>query len=296
MKVVAIVGSGRSGSTLLSLMLSQDSGVFNLGQSRHLFRAFANGEPCSCGESLRDCRVYGELVPAARAAAGPGADPESAGRAWLKDAAGLADWVDADRLQALASRHDGFLRALQAVLEGVRDATGATHFVDSSKIPELALAFSLLPGVELYALNLVRDPRAVASSWHKKKASVTGTLRNALDWRSRQRRLESWRPALDARYFTLRYEDFAARPAESIGAIADWSGLPIPADLFTGPDRVRIDWSGQHLYAPANERVLAEKKDDVAIRISDGWRTGTSRWVRAAAQALAWPDVRRYYP
>ncbi|MGA8204386.1 MAG: hypothetical protein WB812_07685, partial [Woeseiaceae bacterium] len=93
MKVVAIVGSGRSGSTLLSLMLSQDSGVFNLGQSRHLFRAFANGEPCSCGVSLRDCPVYGELVPAARAAAGADADPETAGRAWLKGAARLADWV-----------------------------------------------------------------------------------------------------------------------------------------------------------------------------------------------------------
>ena len=296
MKVVAIVGSGRSGSTLLSLMLSQDTRVFNLGQSRHLFRAYANGEQCSCGRPLPDCPVYGEIVPRADAAAGAETDPGAAGRAWLKDAAAFSDWADADGLRALQKRHDGFLRAMQAVLEGVADAVGATSFVDSSKVPELALAFSLLPGVELYALNLVRDPRAVASSWHKRKRSITGTLRNALDWRSRQRRLEAWKSVLGSRFLTLRYEDFAASPAGSIGAIAEWRGLPVPSDLFLAPDRVRVDWSRQHLYAPANERVLAEKQSDVLIRISDGWRTGGSRWVHAVARALAWPDASRYYP
>ena len=40
MKIIAICGSGRSGSTLLSLLLSQDRSVFNLGQLRHLWRAF----------------------------------------------------------------------------------------------------------------------------------------------------------------------------------------------------------------------------------------------------------------
>ena len=40
LKVIAICGSGRSGSTLLSLLLSQDTSVFNLGQMRHLNRAY----------------------------------------------------------------------------------------------------------------------------------------------------------------------------------------------------------------------------------------------------------------
>ena len=38
LKVIAISGSGRSGSTLLSLLLSQDNSVFNLGQMRHLWQ------------------------------------------------------------------------------------------------------------------------------------------------------------------------------------------------------------------------------------------------------------------
>ena len=65
-KVIAISGSGRTGSTLLSLLLSQDSSVFNLHQMRYLWRAFDNDETCSCGQNLKSCEVYGRALEADR--------------------------------------------------------------------------------------------------------------------------------------------------------------------------------------------------------------------------------------
>ena len=105
------------------------------------------------------------------------------------------------------------------MLRHIVQTTQATHVVDSTKAPEIALAFSLLPDVELFLLNLVRDPRAVVCSWYKRKQSYSAVIKNARDWSARQRRLEDWKPAFGARFYTLRYEDLASKPVDAIVSI-----------------------------------------------------------------------------
>lgn len=292
-RVVTISGSGRSGSTLLSLMLAQDPAVFNLGQMRHLWRAYGDDEDCSCGVGLSRCAVYGPVVAAGNAP--PPARMHSLERKFL-DAAGRAiDWGDPRVRERITGEHAEFLGGLGSLLAALGETTGASAFVDSSKIPSMAFAFDLLPGVDTYVLNLVRDPRAVAVSWQRRKNSMKSALTMAMDWGARQRRLEQWRPTLAGRFMTLRYEDFAAEPAAAIDAIAAWSGLPIPAGLFLEPDRVTIDWSNIHLYAPANESVLALRESDVRIASRDSWRDPGNRVVNALTGLLVGRRMRQYY-
>lgn len=296
-RLVAIAGSGHSGSTLLALLLSQHQEVFNLSQSRDLWRAWARNPLCACGSRLRSCPVYGRAVPRAAAVAGM-ADParvQELKAAFFQAADGLPDWADPGARAWLRERHARYLAVIRSMLAEVAQATGSDRFVDASKSPQSSLALSLLPDVELRVLNLVRDPRAVAHSFRRSTGSAWVGLRYAREWRNRQRRLDGLAEQLGRRSTVLRYEDLARQPKEALRAVHAWSQLPVPECLFVNNNRVRLDWSRQHVYPPANPKLLAERKEEVAIVPHDDWRGGNPA-LRALAQALVWPQQRKHYP
>lgn len=294
-KIVVIAGSGRTGSTLLSLLLTQHRGVFNLGQLRDLWNAYADDAPCSCGHTLSACPVYSLAVPAAL---GPDVEAAITGlrtlaRAFVADAGRLRDWDERPAIAGLATTHADFIGRLGRLLDAIQAAAGVDAFVDASKSPEMALALSLTEGSDVRVLNLVRDPRAVAVSWAQKRGFGAG-LRYSRVWRDRQRILETWSRALGDAFLQVRYEDFARAPEQTIAAIQAWAGLPAEPGLFRAPGRASLSWARQHLFPPANETVLAERRSEVSITPSESWRAPRHRPLRLLSLLASYPGGSRY--
>ena len=61
-KIIYIAGYGRSGSTILALILGQHKNIISLGEIGVIFSALKNDRNCTCGEKLISCSYWGELI------------------------------------------------------------------------------------------------------------------------------------------------------------------------------------------------------------------------------------------
>ena len=97
--------------------------------------------------------------------------------------------------------------------------------VDSSKLPPYARLLDGLPGVEVFLVHVVRDPRATAFSWRRVKATRDDAdaarmprlsiVRSSVIWLLWNLMVQRWWP--DSRRMTVRYEDFVRRPRQGAG-------------------------------------------------------------------------------
>ena len=295
-KIVAISGSGRTGSTLLSLLLSQHRSILNLGQLRDLWSAWSVDAPCTCGHRLSGCPVYSVVIPEAF-----GGNPAEglhemrrSMKVFFRDAADVRDWGATGAVERLAARHAGYIARLNSVLDALQRVTGVNDFVDASKSPEMALALGLTAGTDLRVLNLVRDPRAIAVSWRKRRGQALAGWEFSRVWAKRQQALSRWAKGLGDRFIEVRYEEFATDARATIERIQSWAGLASTAGIFESQDRAVISWSQQHLYPPANERILAERAAIVTIAPAEEWRDRRYWFQHTLALLATHPEGMRY--
>ena len=272
-KFVSIAGSGRTGSTLLSLLISQAPSSFNLGQMRDFFGAYAANAPCTCGCALQHCPVWSSVVSHAY---GPDslsvlASMHAAVARFAEVANQVEHWGRPKLLPRLAESQRNYLDRLRAFLRSVVVVTGARVLVDASKSPEIAFASKLAGMPDVRVVNLVRDPRAVAVSWMNKRGEGMALNQITAMW-LRQRRIDQWSSLLGRSLGMLRYEDFAESPQRLVGEIFAWMEEPMPSNLFSSASEAEVSWSSQHLYPPANERVLAQRLEAVRIEPAEAWQ------------------------
>lgn len=261
-KVIYIAGSGRSGSTLLSLLLSQHPQIANFGQIRDVFLARSHNAICSCGEGLEACTIWGPVLDQ---------QPKEARRLGLLPQKAIVNAY----LSAFAN-------------------TGATVCVDSSKSVDLCRALQAAPEVDLYCLNLIRDPRAVAVSWSKVLGNSDLLRKRCHNWVGRQKRIEQLGASARAKFLQLRYEDFVRDAVSNVAMIHAWAGVAPDASTFESPGVARVSWQDQHLFAPANEAVLQARATSVRIAEATAWKDPEAAHVRALATEICFPFAKRY--
>jgi hypothetical protein len=236
-KVVYILGGPRSGSTLLGILLAQQTASTHAGELNMLAeRAWFRPEYCSCGALGTECQFW------------------TAVRAELSVVIGKDDIPGLfvlqkrfDKLKYLpqifvtrgysSPAFDDYANRMWATFSSISKISGHPVVIDSSKSPARALALRKVLGERVGFVHLVRDPRAVAWSQMKTyKKDLRGGINRDMPARHPLWAASRWLlinalsdrigKLTKGRYLQVRYEDLMACPMETLTRISQYLGLP----------------------------------------------------------------------
>jgi hypothetical protein len=307
-KVLFIMGMTRSGSTVLDNVLGEIDGFFSAGEVRLMWkRGVRERRICGCGSPVLACPVWREVL--ARAYGADDLDriaayAEASIRTQRRAVRIHHTWGLLRRDPEAGAREGflsgGYLGVMSALYRSIGDVTGARVVIDSSKRPSDAALLRLVPGLDVYVVHLVRDPRAVAYSWRRTRGqpdpggpshlSRNGAMHSTSRWIYRNLAAEAVTRAVPSdRALDLRYEGFISDPKETLRSIKRFMNEEGAGPTFSDDRTIELRTNHTVSGNPSRFRTGAVRL------IDDGeWRERQRPGHRAIATAVALPLLRRY--
>ncbi len=309
-KILFIGGFGRSGTTILDNILGQVEGFFSAGETLYIWdRSFIEDRLCGCRRPFSECPVWTPIAEKI----GPRGTTAEERRTELDRLVAVRESLTPKRVAIAAGRGRSpqsdngvapgvaeYRDRMVEVYQAIQEQTGCKVIVDSSKSPGHGYLLQGSPELDAYAVHIVRDPRAVAFSWQKKKVYDPSGDRPMMMSRhspARSSKLwNTWNMATQAvwkqspeHYTRIRYEDFMADPRSTLQHILDRVGENgLPLDFVRGNT---VEMGEVHALAGNPSRFT---DGPVELRLDDRWRTEQAVSHRRLVTVLTYPLLRRY--
>ena len=225
MRVLYIAGAGRSGSTLLELILGNSPEFFSVGEARFFWQYLQNGSiKCGCGNLIRECDFWSQVIN----------QLQSNFSIDFHKITQQAARIDRTRSMVLhqfsinkLNTSEKFIQSVSKLYETVWKESRNRIIVDSSKIPSHLYILNQIPNIDVHVIHLVRDGRAVAYSWNKRQKKELAIYRKEAQMPARSylmallvwavENLLTTRLGSELEYYqVLRYEDFVKNPQKEL--------------------------------------------------------------------------------
>jgi len=301
-KVLYVAGLGRSGSTILANTLGQVEGFFSGGELNFIWKhALIENRLCGCGRPSRECPFWGPVFDGEF-----GGQSEDLAREMMRLQYSGARTrhiplmlTDGGR-EKIRARLGKFLDNTGRLYKAIRSVSGSRVVVDTSKEPAYGYALGMVPGIDLRVLHLVRDPRAAAYSWAKKKPQPDSADREFMHQKTPAQSAvlwDAWNAAIEAlwrespeKYLRLRYEDFIADPRASFEAMLKLVGEEGAELPLVGEREVKLGIS--HTVSGNPNRF---DTGAVELKQDQAWTEKMSPRDQKLVTALTVPLLKRYH-
>ena len=220
LRVIYIGGIEHNGSTLLGLTLGNHPQIECIGELSQLPRlGWVGDHLCACGQTVVDCAYWGKVHEVWSDITEEQIEVLIAGEKIFDRNISFPRLLLEKHVQSPAFVK--YCNHTWALYEAIQQVSGKSVIVDTSKRVSRALALSLMKGIDLRLIHLVRDARGVAySSAQPKRAAQRAWWKTAARWRAINGTYRVAGSIIgEDKTILVRYEDFIAKPEQVINKI-----------------------------------------------------------------------------
>jgi len=302
-KVLYIAGSGRSGSTILGRILGQAEGFFFAGELCKIWKyGLLENRMCGCGEPFRDCLFWQGVF---REAYG-GMEKVNSRELYdlRKKSASMRHlplFLLSGANSLMSGRIERFSGHLERLYTAIQARAGSRVIVDCSKSVSYGYVLGSLDTIDLYVVHIIRDSRGVAHEKLKRKKYQPGDekpvyagryslLESSFTWNVQNLAAEAFWRRTQGRYLKIHYEDFVAKPRETVERILRMIKENVSRLPFVGVHRVQLD---SRSHSAAGNPVRFDS-GSVEIKPDLEWMGEMSAEKKIIVTSLTWPLLIKY--
>lgn len=235
MKVIYLIGAGRSGTTALASVLNASESICSLGELNHLTSVSLSDNICSCGLDLSACIFWSdfsvELNKFHRT--------EFIEAQTMLEAHGnvISNCFKPSKTNSRVydSAHSDLFSAISIYYKR-EEYIDDIVLLDSAKYVGRAIALAKNKDIDLRVIYMTRDPRGVAASFAKKVQTSKGFISASIYYNAINLLAEiARRTALKGRVCKIRYEDLLDNSNE----VLDKIGEHIDVDLSSVKGKIK---------------------------------------------------------
>jgi hypothetical protein len=301
-RVLFVGAMGRSGSTVLELMLGALGPFIGVGELRYLWQmGLVENRLCECGEPFQSCSFWRQVGE--EAFDGWHIDPHRvlAIKTKLERHRSLPALWRHKQTGPAAEEFIWYTGVLAKLYAGIQKISGSPVIVDSSKTPPYLFALRKVPNLDLRLLHLVRDPRGVVYSWKKRVQRpdvVEG--QSYMPTYSTSKSVVLWvdynvmyhlAGKLGVPRTFLRYEDFIADPRAGVSKVLDLVDVTVREEDLRATESQSVPVRGSHAIGGNPVRFGAR---EMVLKLDVEWKRALTPGVKRSVYAATFPLVRSY--
>lgn len=276
MNVLYLIGAGRSGTTILSLLLGNTEQIRALGELHQLPEHCSGLKVCSCGKPLLYCSQWeslrGEL------------SNRFSGIEYREQAKQLESHRFIIKYFYSPSRANAFPEYLKSNVQLFEGFSDSKWLIDSSKYVGRGLALNTLMNNKLKFVFLVRDPRGVVGSFEK-------NVQTSRKWYSAAfyylivnltTLVASW-TLLRGKVLRLRYEDLLHKTDDTLEQLSNF----LQMDLSSIIHKLEINSPLETGHIIGGNRLVNNRT--TVFRRLDNWQHKMPHWKRLFVWLITFP-------
>ncbi len=293
-KLVLLIGSGRSGSTLIDLIVNMHPKVLGLGEiSNWNTKVFE--EYCACGDVVKSCPFWSEVISKVGWSE---KDFNEYKEYKYKFDAPKKGYVFKINDYTQMPGFDNFMSKNNEIFSAISEVSDNRILFDSSKSPQRAFNLSKSDFLDVKIIHLMRDPRGVMWSYKKSfKKDLKSGLQRDMKGTSLLKSLYSWL-AINSRAFStvksanvptlsVKYEKFCANPDHEINRILEF--------VLGEKSKDRIDLSASmtmESHTIAGNRLRMKK--DIVVKPDFAWKSNLNFFQKTFIYSLTLPLLKKF--